>query len=576
MSHHDIKGIKIEDSRIADLTQSMDFVVYSGGQNSTYQPFPFNSASNTSLVANLQIPSEAIVSDAKVLFQSDLNLTFNLANVPAGQQCFALGLTDSLNSFPLQSLFSTCSLQINNANSSTNYADILPFIKLLEDKNRMEKADSTSPDYINQNWGRYSDAVLTNSNPMASYNESTFDNTRIPNGAYPYSYYEVRHYIAGVYTDSSLISTSTSDTWIIYLSYAKLTEPFLCLSPFVNNDYSVAGLLGINNIALTLNINQCQKVWATGNSFVNSTGTGLTGYITNISLGNPQSNNLGFTNSKLLFNFLTLTDLQYSKVSTKSVTSYIDYPRYISPASNSPTLAPNQSGTVSFANIQISQIPNLLVFALRVPLSQQNWCYSDSFMKINSVSITFNNSSGLLSSANSTQLYTMSVESGSTQSFYSFNGSATAIQSGSPVIVPTLGSMICINPSKFLSLNPLLSNSSIGQFNLQINVNVTNNQNFSFAPEGVTLCVNAGYMISEIGNSSFYTAVLDRQLVLETKASDDQDIIVDEEMYKNSVGGKLHKGSASVSKFLRHTKGGKKHHKQEKHMSKSKLHKLLK
>ena len=82
---------------------------------STYQQFPFNSASNSSLTANIQIPSESIVSDARVLWKSDLNLTITCGNVPAGTQAFQYGLTDSLNSYPLQALITTASLTINNA-----------------------------------------------------------------------------------------------------------------------------------------------------------------------------------------------------------------------------------------------------------------------------------------------------------------------------------------------------------------------------------------------------------------------------------------------------------------------------
>jgi len=573
---NEIKGVLVESSIIADLTQEMIFPVVSGPAQNTYQPFPFNSQSNSSLVANIQLPSESIVSDAKVLFQSDLNLTINLANVPIGVPAFGYGQTDSLNSYPLQSLFSTSSLTLNNATSSTNYADVLAIVKILEDKNRLDKADSFTPNYVNQTWGRYSDAVLTNSNPMASYNETTLNNDRVPNGAFPYSYFQVNHYVGGVLTDDSLISTSTSDTWTIYISFAKLTEPFLCLSPFVNHDFNSAGLMGINNLALTLNINQCQKVWATGNSFVNSGGNGLSSYITNISLGNPQSNNLGFTNAKLLFRMVTMTDLQFSRKSIRSTTSFVDYPRYISPASNSPTLAPGQSGVVQFQNIQISQVPSLLCFALRVPLSQQNWAYTDSFLKINTISITFNNQSGLLASANSAQIYTMSVDSGSTQSFYSFNGTANAIQNGVSTLIPTLGSIVCINPAEFLSLNELLSNSSIGQFNMQITVNCTNNHAFSITPEGITITVNTGYCVTELGQTSYFTAVLDRQMVLDTKSTTDENRIVDADFYQNAVGGKMHKGPMSVGKFIKNTKG--KMNTEEggrKHMSKSKLHKLL-
>jgi hypothetical protein len=583
MSQHDITGVLVEDARIADLTgKNLHFPIYSGAQTSTFQPFPFNSQSNSSLVCNIQLPSESIVSDAKVLFQSDLNLTINLANVPVGKQCFAYGLTDSLNSYPLQSLFTTASLTLNNATSSTNYNDILPFIKLLEDKNRLDKSDSFTPDFVNQHWGRYSDAVLSNSNPMGNYNESTLNNDRIPNGSFPYSYYSVNHYVNGQFEDNSTISTSLNDTWVIYISFSKITEPFLCLSPFINNgEYSKAGLLGINNLALTLNINTaCSKVWATGNSFVNQAGNGLSSYITSISLGNPQSNNFGFTNSKLLLNMLSLSEIQFSRISQRSITSFVDYPRYLSPASNSPILAPGQTGNVQFQNIQISQVPALLVFALRVPLSQQNWAYTDSFLKINTISITFNNQSGLLASGNTAQIYSMSVDSGSTQSFYSFNGSANAIQqNGESTIIPTLGSMCVINCSKWLSLNELLTASSLGQFNLQINVNCTNNHAFTIQPEGVILTTNIGIAVCEMGTSSYFTGVIDRQTVLETKTTEDESKIVDEQFYENAVGGKMHRGPMSIHKLVKHTKGMKKHHSEEggrKHMSKSKLHKLLK
>jgi hypothetical protein len=578
---HDIKAFKVLDSRINDLSSQMVFSVFDGCTQCTYQQFPFNSASNSNLTANIQIPSESILSDARVLLKSDLNLTIQCGNVPATKQAFQYGLTDSLNSYPLQSLFTTSQVTINNATSSTNTIDVLAFLKLLEDSKHSDKINSTSPDYVNEFWGMYSDAILTNSNPMASYNEASYDNSRIPNGAYPATI-TVNHYIAGVLTDSSLISTATTDTWIIYVTFKGLTEAFLGLSPFANKDFNKAGLLGVNNIAMTLNVDTaCRKVWATGNTTVNS--NSLSSYITSITLGNPSSNNLGFTNSKLMFNFLTLSDLQYSKVSTRSITNYSDYSRYISPASSSPSVAPNGTGSVTFQNIQLNQIPNLLVFALRVPISQQNWAYTDSFLKINTISITLNNQSGLLASALIENVYNMSVDSASHQSFYAFGGRANCIQSGVAVQVPTVGSMICINPSKYLSLNPLLSNSSIGQFNLQITItNFENQFPFSIQPEGIIMCLNSGYFVTETGSSSIFTAVLDRQMVLDAKQQENHNV-VDEELYKRTVGGKIHHGFAGISKFFRNMKPHHMLHKalgmgdeHEEHGGRKKHHKLHK
>jgi hypothetical protein len=144
--------------------------------------------------------------------------------------------------------------------------------------------------------------------------------------------------------------------------------------------------------------------------------------------------------------------------------------------------------------------------------------------------------------------------------------------------VPSLGSLIVINPSLFLSLPELLSNSSIGQIQLQFNLNCTNQFNFVIQPAVTILCLNAGYAINELGSSSFYSAILDREMVLTTKSSTEHHDIIDQELYTNQVGGKQH-SFASISKFYKkHTSGHNKTHKEEggKKMSKSKLHRLLK
>jgi hypothetical protein len=579
---HDIKGIKIQDPRINDLTNDMTYPIFDGASNNTYQAYPFT-GSNSSLTVTTQIPSESILTDARVLLQSDLNLTINLANVPIGTQAFQIGSTDSLAPYPLQSLFTTASLTLNNATSSTNYSDVFPMIKILEDKCHLSHYNSTSPNYINKNWGMFSDAILTNSNPMANFNEvSVASDWKVPNGAFPYSYYVVQHYIAGVLTDDSLISTSTSDTWKVYVSYSKLTEPFLCLSPFINDDYNKSGLIGINTINLVLNIDTaCRRVWNTGNSFVNGSGNGLSTYITSISLGNPNSTS-GFSNTKILYNFLSLSDLQYSKISTKSVIGFSEYARYLTQSSNAPVFSPNTTNTITLQNIQINQIPSIICVNVAVPQNLKNWGYTDSFFKINNVSITFNNQSGLLASADITQLFELSQKSGSTQSYYAFSGKCLAIQNGQSVLVPSLGSLLVLNPAFALSLPPLLSNSSIAQINLQITINCTNTLPFSVQPEATIMCINSGYAISELGSTSFFTAVLDREMVLQTKASDEHHDIIDQEMYSQEVGGKMY-NFGSLSKFHKMTKGGKHHMKKmeedggrKHHMSKSKLSKLLK
>ena len=99
------------------------------------------------------------------------------------------------------------------------------------------------------------------------------------------------------------------------------------------------------------------------------------------------------------------------------------------------------------------------------------------------------------------------------------------------------------------------------------------------------MCLNSGYFVTETGSSSIFTAVLDREMVLEAKQQEHHSVI-DEELYKRTVGGAMHHGFAGISKFAKNMhpmkeihnmmndeEGGK--HRRKVCITKSKLHKLL-
>ena len=59
----------IKDSRLADITDSLDYAVMSGASSSTFQQFNAITSSSSSIVFNVQIPSESIVVSREVLIQ---------------------------------------------------------------------------------------------------------------------------------------------------------------------------------------------------------------------------------------------------------------------------------------------------------------------------------------------------------------------------------------------------------------------------------------------------------------------------------------------------------------------------
>jgi hypothetical protein len=556
----DFRTVLIEDSRIADITDKEVFGVQSGASQSTYQQFQAVSASNSSIVFNVQIPSENIVIDRHLLLQTTLNFTVQIngttqgaAGVPAGQQAFQYGLTDSLQAFPLNSLFTTVQSTINNVSVSSNLQDILPMITRMNDNRMLSRYNSLTPSYVDNQWGLYSNAVLTNSNPLAAYNNNGYDEDFEPRGAYPLESITISHYNAVTATnDTSPISAGTADTWTISIA-VQLTEPFLALSPFINcRPNQEAGLLGVNNMSFVLNVDsQCKRLFSTANSQVNGAGNGLSSFITSITLGTATQPN-AFQSTKLLFNFLSLQPEQYSKLSTKNVVPYLDYPRYLSISNNNTAIAAGASVTLTSQSIQLNQIPDLIMISVRLPMSTQNWAYTSSFLTINSISINFNNASGLISTATQQDLYNMSFRNGSQQSFYEFQGVAGINNNanGTQVPVPTIGSLLVLNPSLDFSLPSYLSASSLGQYQFQFNINVTNQFPYAITPEIVTITMNSGLFALQQGTAQIFTGILTKQQVLQTKEQNPVAHLESSE-YQRLVGGKASNlGMANILKMV--------------------------
>ena len=559
----DFKTILVKDSVIGDITADLDFAVKSGASQTTYQRFPSTSASNSALIFNIQVPSENVVIDRAVMLTSGLTFTINagsatvVANqVPAGDSVFDYGLTDALQAFPLNSLFTTATAQINNTTVTINTQDVLPSLLRMNNSRELYRYNSTTPAFPDCAYGSYADAVGANNNPLSAFDNASFDIDQVPRGAFPVAV-TIAHYIGGVLTDASPIAINVTDTWVITVS-TVVTEP-LILSPFIFGDpeYNQQGLLGINNMTLTLNIDaQCKRLFSTANN-----------YITAITLGTSAQPN-GFTTASavgiaqqpsapaLLLKFLSTqpSDL----IQTKNVVPYMDFPRYLTNSANQPTIASLASATLTSSNLQINQIPDLFLINVRVPMSQQRWYNSSSFLTLNNISINLNNQSGLLSSASQYDLWRLSIRNGSTQSWGEFSGQQlqTNNASGAGTLVASTGSLLVLNPAYDLSLPDYISCGSLGNYNFQFQCSVTNQFGFSITPEIIIVCVNSGIFVTQSGVSSIYTGILTKEMVLSAKSGSQASSMTSSEVAR-MVGGKMLNASLCAIKGMRrHTRGG--------------------
>lgn len=126
------------------------------------------------------------------LISSTICFQLHISYVPVGQKVFDNGYTDCLTSFPLASLQNTATVQINNATASSNVQDIMPIISQTTSNNRdLRSYNGVTPTLCDQFYYYYSDAVDSNSYPMSSFNNMSYDSW-----AFPISY-AVAHIPAG-------------------------------------------------------------------------------------------------------------------------------------------------------------------------------------------------------------------------------------------------------------------------------------------------------------------------------------------------------------------------------------------
>ena len=497
------------------------------------------------------MPSENTVFGRDVLITSGLTFTITIADCPAGEVAFDYGLLDSLQAFPLASLMTTLNAQINNTSVSINLQDVLPQLLVMTNKREIQRFNGMAPVLRDSMFRSYVQGAGATSNPMGELSNAGLDVDILPRGAFPVVV-EIGQYSAlGAYVSASNVCATDGNTFRVIVQ-TVVTEP-LFVSPFIfaNPEFNAQGLLGINNMVIQANIDATLKrVFSAVESAggVDLTYTVVPGSVPGAGMGTPANPNLFQVESAdllsnnanrtptLLFKFLSTQPSDV--IQSKNAVPYMDYPRYITPSFGATAIAPLATATITSSNIQLNQIPDLFVICLRRPMAETTIKDSNSFLKINSISINLNNTSGLLSSASAYDLWRISVKNGSTQSWAEFSGQATLKSAGGTgQLISTTGSLLILNPAYDLSLPDYLSNGSIGSYNFQFSVSATQTvSDAPLAPELVTLCCNAGVFTTQQGSSAVFTGLATKEMVLSAKAQKES---MSSAHFARMVGGKL-------------------------------------
>lgn len=560
MSSSDFKLVNIVDSVLEDITSEVTLPVITGASSKTYQNFPAVVGGNTTsqIQFNVQVPSLQTVVSREVMIQTTITLQVNLATAPAGynwpanSSLFNYGVTNSLCAFPFNSLVSTIQTQVNSSNPSISTAQVLPALLKMYSYEELAKYNSITPALPDSFYQNYAQGLGTNSNILGNFANGSYDKSYTPRGVFTVSMsqnnasigYQVLTNNAGAIPYNSFLITFTT------------IEPLLFLSPFISGDSkNKSGLLGLNNLTFTMNIGNASRIISNA-SYLNA--VNIADPNTILSSQTVQSVQLvSITNPTLLFTFLTIPPQLYSKLEPKNICNYTNYQAYPFTQNYNPGLVPYNNAnngiityqTLTFSNIQLNQIPSkLIVFVQNANLGpyDSNW-----FLTINNCNINFNNQSGLLSSANQFQLYEMSKNNGLQMTYYEFSGLGVSSvpNQAVPQIVPTIGSILVIDPAIDLGLGAQYTDGSSGQFNLQIQLNIGNQSATAIASVvGTIIAVNGGIFITENGMSSFQTGMITQEMALETKS---KHAVLDKSTYEDEIVGGSISNLGSIHKHLK-------------------------
>jgi len=503
----DFHKILVKDD-VLNVTDDIGYAVIKGAQQITPTQFTATSFSNSTHTFSCQIPSEQTLINREVLWRCTFQL---LIQAPVGvstDPLIAYGSADAFASFPLQRLLTSLSVQINNNTVSQNYTDILPILARQIDVKRLQHyggSTPTRPDVYTSAGSRFPITVLPSfASPNNAQNYS-IDSDYMGNGAFS--------------LDSIVQTLGTATVGASALLTITVTEPLL-MSPFIwgQPESNNQALYGVQNLNFTMQIasdvSRCIRLGSISSATMN------------VSL--PPN---AFSNSQLLFKFYT--PHPSSLMPSRNVVPYSEYLSFRT-APNLPVLA-GASTSITSNSIQLNQVPSRIVLGVAPryadlvnPLNASSYI-ADFWCQVNSISLQWNNGAGILSTAVPYDLFKFSKESGSNQGWLEFSGRSnvalTNATTWTNANIPMSGSLVMLSMAKHVQLvEDFYSCGSIGNFNLSVVVNYTNQTAQTITPSLTIYVQNEGIFVTEKGSSSTFTALLNKNDVLDASMQGQPDL----------------------------------------------------
>ena len=415
------------DFQVSDKLNATDYtetVKYSGNRVVNYEYSPSNSDFSNGITFDNIIP----IGDVSTrLMSRDIKIRYTLTITsiqaagarnhifPHGvlYQDGALVVNSSLRAFPLQSISDSVIIGLNNCNRTWNSRQTLsPLLRLINISKLIQKS-STCPCRPDNQFSLLNDisvslALLSINHPQSTNTRTLLGYSR--NSLYPSSY-------------TSVVGPPLTFTWVFDIE-ESLLFPGICSidenAPFLPNIQNLNLSLNYSNYNLQSDILSCSPFLG----------------------GNTYNDTLFFTISKpkLVLSFIQ-ADSKLIKIPRQYLTSFNQCDYFSTMIATDTDFSTITQFTVTSEIYTLSSTPKLLCIFFRQPLSSRNglgntgaaraysFPQSDACLGLQSdspISINYGTQYGLLSTSNSMELYKMSVENGSNQTYSDWSSGSGA------------------------------------------------------------------------------------------------------------------------------------------------------
>jgi len=472
---------------IMDLNSPVVFGFNASASSVTQRLYTADSVSNSSIGwSNLFPPSDRNILDRRFMIMHEFLLSAVGDSGDPATPLVQLGSLDAVRAYPFLQAADQVNLQINGTAITQplgDYVDMLMRYKDPLDNKQLFSGAAEKQDYYQE----YSDFLaLGSAQNVLGQNENGAEDLR------------------GAHYGYRVLSNGQFAAEIIVRTFTPLT-----ISPLLWGKETERGLAGVQtlNLNITFYTDLINRMWSRAVDLSTPFGAGTVISFTDPRLRKPE------------LHIRYIMPKEMDAVPPRIEYAYENIQRY----NHGDGLVP-AGGTVTAQanNIKLNAIPNRVYIFFKRSNASRAVDRTDTYLRIDQVSVDFNSNSGLLASASSEDLYNISRQNGlrmSLQEWYRYSGS-----------------VLCLDFDKDLSMNSTDVVSELGSYQFAVNVTGTNLGSRDFTYTLQTVFVFSGTAVIENQQLHLTEGVVTESDVQQMKGH--SDIAIQEDVYYGGSFGK--------------------------------------